>query len=126
MRNTVKSKRDIDRLFKEGWKKTNPYAVILVVPSPAGIEAGRVAFVAGKKVGGAPSRNRAKRVLREAARAIGAPWAGYDVAFVAREKTGQAPQEEIVGACRKSMDALLPTLVPTSGQAEKGAPEGNG
>ena len=47
--------------------------------------AGRVAFVAGKKLGNAPQRNRAKRRLRAAAAGQGAPWPGYDVVLVARQ-----------------------------------------
>ena len=51
----------------------------------AGGNQGRVAFAAGKKMGGAPLRNRAKRRLREAARLTGAPWCGADVVFVAQK-----------------------------------------
>lgn len=46
---------------------------------------GEVAFVAGRRVGGAVERNRARRVMRAAWREL-APQArkGYDVAWVAR------------------------------------------
>lgn len=46
---------------------------------------GRVAYLAGKRLGVAPKRNRAKRVLREAARLEGAPWPGFRVVLIARE-----------------------------------------
>ena len=45
---------------------------------------GRVAFVAGKKLGGAVWRNSAKRRLREACRAAGGPWPTYDMVFIAK------------------------------------------
>lgn len=46
---------------------------------------GRVTFVAGRRVGGAVARNRAKRVLRAAWREIGAAVSEeQDVAVVAR------------------------------------------
>ena len=48
---------------------------------------GRVAFIAGKKLGGAVWRNATKRRLRSVAREIGAPWPGYDVVFVAKRAT---------------------------------------
>lgn len=119
MKNTVKSKQDMDRLFREGSKKPNPYAVVLVAPSPSGIRAGRTAFVAGKKLGSAPARNRAKRKLREASCALGAPWAGYDVVFIAREKTAEAPLCEIVEACGRSVRALgVLTPAEESGKGE--------
>jgi len=46
---------------------------------------GRVAYIAGKRLGSAPKRSRAKRVLREAARLEGAPWFGLRVVLIARE-----------------------------------------
>jgi len=54
--------------------------VVFVAPGP-----GSIAFVAGRRVGGAVVRNRARRILRAAWREL-APRAlqGFDVAFVAR------------------------------------------
>lgn len=82
---TLKAAGEIDSLFKSGRRgSTGPLVVIgAVTPARRG-PGGRVLFVAGKKLGGAVVRNRCKRVLREAARRAGAPWAGFDVAIVAR------------------------------------------
>jgi ribonuclease P protein component len=67
---------------------------------------GRVVFVAGKKLGGAVMRNRCKRVLRAATARVGGPWAGYDVAIVARRNTATAPPADLdaalLAAVRKS------------------------
>jgi ribonuclease P protein component len=54
--------------------------VVFVVPG-----SGSVAFVAGRRVGGAVDRNRARRILRAAWREV-APRVrdGYDFALVAR------------------------------------------
>ena len=46
---------------------------------------GRVAYIAGKKLGSAPKRNKMKRWMREAARQLKAPWDGFDVLFVAKK-----------------------------------------
>ncbi len=54
--------------------------IVFVAPG-----SGNVAFVAGRRVGGAVARNRARRILRAAWREL-APRVrdGYDIAFVAR------------------------------------------
>jgi ribonuclease P protein component len=58
---------------------------------------GAVAFVAGRRVGGAVVRNRARRILRAAWREL-APRVqeGYDVALVARGTIRQARSHELV------------------------------
>lgn len=56
----------------------------------------RAAWVAGRRVGGAVSRNRARRVLREAWRML-APLVmeGYDLVMVARGPFGRAKAPEL-------------------------------
>ena len=82
---TIRSSREIEELFRRGRRLSNPFLMMLLVPTPQDrANAGRVAFIAGKKIGGAVVRNRARRLLREAARGAGAPWPGYDVALIAR------------------------------------------
>lgn len=51
---------------------------------------GRVAFIAGKKLGNAVWRNRAKRRMRALCRDLYGPFEGYDVAFVARRTVNEA------------------------------------
>jgi len=54
----------------------------------------RVAVIASRRVGGAVQRNRAKRLLREAARQV--PWqTGLDIGLVARPATAQAGTPEV-------------------------------
>lgn len=57
---------------------------------------GRVAFIAGKKHGGAVWRSAAKRRLRAIARDMGAPWAGYDVVFVAKKATTEQMYSKVL------------------------------
>lgn len=98
---TVRSSREIDRLFKEGKRSAHPLVVALIAKTPPGRgPEGRVAFIAGKKLGGAVSRNRARRVLREAVRRTGGPWPGYDVALIARAGTGEAAPKDLDQAVR--------------------------
>jgi len=58
---------------------------------------GLVAFVAGRKVGGAVVRNRARRIMRAAWREV-APRvrAGYDVVWVARASIRGAKTQDLV------------------------------
>ena len=66
--------------------------VVFVLPGT-----GSVAFVAGRRVGGAVSRNRARRILRAAWREL-APRVvdGYDVVLVARASIAGARSNELV------------------------------
>lgn len=66
--------------------------IVFVVPG-----SGTVAIVAGRRVGGAVDRNRARRVLRATWREV-APNVGdgYDVALVARAGVLKARTHELV------------------------------
>lgn len=75
--------------------------------------AARVAVIASKKVGSAVARNRAKRLLRAAAREVA--WAqGVDVVLVARASAATstfAPVFDEVRAHAVQLDAVV-SLVP--------------
>ena len=66
-------------------------------------QVGRVAFIAGKKQGNAVWRNRAKRRMRSICQDIGAPYSGYDIAFVARKTTTSAPYEKLLRNIRQAL-----------------------
>ncbi|MGB4592867.1 MAG: ribonuclease P protein component [Coriobacteriia bacterium] len=82
---TITANAEIDSIFASATRGTSPLLVVLSAKTPASRDPeGRVMFVAGKKIGGAVLRNRAKRVLRETCRRAGGPWPGLDVVFIAR------------------------------------------
>ncbi len=66
--------------------------VLFVAPG-----SGRFALVAGKRIGGAVERNRARRVLRAALREV-APRGveGHDVVLVAREAMRGARAQDLI------------------------------
>jgi len=105
---TIKSTREIDAIFRTATRIAHPTLIALVAPTPEGRgRTGRVAFIAGKRLGGAVLRNRCRRVLREAARKAGAPWAGYDIALIARPSTATATPQEL--------DAALHSVISRAG-----------
>jgi ribonuclease P protein component len=61
------------RCYDAGRKLVASHTVIFLFapPEPDGL---RIGVVASRRVGGAVKRNRAKRLLREAARAVGSLW----------------------------------------------------
>ncbi|MDZ4168405.1 MAG: ribonuclease P protein component [Coriobacteriia bacterium] len=96
---TIKSSRDIQAIFSRSRRVAHPLVVALIARTPEGRgREGRVVFVAGKRIGNAVTRNRAKRVLRAAYRIRGGSWPGYDIALVAREGTGTAKPDELLAA----------------------------
>jgi ribonuclease P protein component len=88
----LKSATDFERVRRDGRSHAHP--LVVLIARRADLEPGqpegtaaptRVGFVAGKSVGTAVDRNRAKRLLREAMRACaGRLAAGWDVVLIAR------------------------------------------
>ncbi|MGH2521148.1 MAG: ribonuclease P protein component [Anaerolineales bacterium] len=102
----LKSATDFERVRRDGRSHAHPLAVLSACRQrPPGGESAppptRYAFVAGKRVGTAVARNRAKRLLREAARARHPEVApGWDLIFIARAPLAEASLEqarEVVG-----------------------------
>ncbi len=56
----------------------------------------RLGITTSKKIGKAVVRNRARRVLKEAANAVLPPDIGYDIVLVARQKTPSAKSTELM------------------------------
>lgn len=65
----------------------------------------RVGFTAGKRIGAAVARNRAKRLLREAYRLNASKLAdGYDIVVVARPEITKQPFHEVERAFIKASE----------------------
>jgi ribonuclease P protein component len=82
----------IQRVFHEADPVHGRRVVLFVAPG-----SGAFALVAGKKVGGAVQRNRARRVLRAALREV-APQGveGHDIVLVAREAIRDARTQDLI------------------------------
>lgn len=104
---TIKSSREIDNVFRQATRAAHPLIIVLTAQTPEGRgRSGRVAFIAGKKLGNAVVRNRSKRVLREAARRCDGPWAGHDTLLIARADTRLAEHGKLDRALRAQLSRL--------------------
>ncbi|MHB8762574.1 MAG: ribonuclease P protein component [Coriobacteriia bacterium] len=104
---TITAPKEIDRLFAGGRRVSHPALLVLALPTPEARDpSGRVLFVAGTRLGGAVTRNRSKRVLRESVRRVGGPWPGWDVALMARAGTEGASSGDLDAAVRRAIDSL--------------------
>ena len=82
----------VRRLFREGRPLPGRRMVLFVAPGT-----GDVAYVAGRKIGGAVERNRAKRILRAALReAAPGGVVNHDVVLVAREDIRGAGSRDLI------------------------------
>lgn len=91
---TIKSKRDFEKVFSRGRRYGHPLVRVTVLRGGEG-EPGRVAFVAAKRLGNAVFRNRCKRVLREAARLCELPREGAQVILFATGRTHDSSPREV-------------------------------
>jgi ribonuclease P protein component len=104
---TIKSSREIDTVFRVARRAAHPLIIVLATKTPQGRGlTGRVAYIAGKKLGNAVVRNRSKRVLREAARRCRGPWEGHDVLLIARPGTRAAPPSDLDAALGSQLSRL--------------------
>lgn len=91
------------KVYEHGQRIVARYVVIFYLP---GCSESGFGFVASKKVGKAVKRNRAKRLLREAARAIEGRFdqKGIWIVFVARKGAEEARFQDILSDITSSLE----------------------
>lgn len=117
---------DITLVYRSGRRCKHPLAILVFRPNA--LPSLRFAFVAGKRVGNAVLRNRAKRLLREAARLhLDQLDGGWDCVFVARQATPTATFDDVNAAVAQLLrraglvqrsDGALDGKSMSSGRAE--------
>ena len=101
---TIKSTAEISKLFEDGRRITTSDISLIVLRNENQHDRdGRVAFIAGKKLGNAVWRNRAKRRMRAVCKELGGPFESYDVVFLAKKKTTSVPYETLLKNTRHSL-----------------------
>ena len=99
---TLRKQRDFSRVYKKGSSRGTRYVVILYKQNSLGYT--RTAFVASKKVGNAVTRNRARRLMKEACRSMQQDMAeGYDIVFVARNTIVGCTEQEVEKVMRSAL-----------------------
>lgn len=103
---TIKSSSEISKIFKTGKRFNTAYFSMIVLRTDDRSESGRVAFIAGKKLGNAVWRNAAKRRLRETFRLSGQKIMGFDLVFVAKSNIMNVPFDKV----QEAFDSAIPLL----------------
>ena len=104
---TIKSRAEITRLFEEGRRVgAKDFTIIVLRNEQQHGHNGRAAFVAGKKLGNAVWRNRAKRRLRAICREAHGPVEGYDMIFLAKRSTNTGDYKTMVESAAQSMERI--------------------
>lgn len=95
---------DFTNTYRQGKSRSHPLLVVHYIEN--GEPYSRVGFVAGRKVGGAVQRNRAKRILREAVSRIDCRLAeGWDLVIVARAALNGRSAKEAEAALEQVLSA---------------------
>lgn len=92
----LKDSKAFSRLYKKGRFAASDSIVAYFMPNKLPVT--RLGITAGKKLGNAVTRNRAKRIIREAYRLSEMKLPiGYDVVLVAREGIKEKKTQELSG-----------------------------
>lgn len=93
---------EIMRVRRLGKSHAHPLLILIIAPIP-GQENSQVAVIAGKAVGNAVQRNRAKRRLRSAIQTLQTEInSGFDIVIIARHDIAAASFQDIVNALRQT------------------------
>ncbi|MFA5056446.1 MAG: ribonuclease P protein component [Dehalococcoidia bacterium] len=93
----LKGKKEFDTVFTEGRSWANNFVVLRAVPNSAGVN--RYGIVAGRRLGSAVVRNKAKRRLRAMVSSI-AVREGWDIVLVARKAAVETDYHTLEKAAR--------------------------
>lgn len=104
MRSLTK-RRDFERIFKEGVTLSSDYIVIYATPNELNFN--RLGLSVSKKIGNAVTRNRIKRLLREALKKTLCEWPyKYDFVIVAKKSSVEGKLNDFIRDINKVKDNI--------------------
>lgn len=103
---SVKKRNDFKRAYSKGKSFVSKSLVIYVARNyKKGL---RVGITTSKKIGNAPQRNRARRIIRESAKRISDEFSGnFDIIFVARKSTVDMKSTQLDSTIEKGLSELI-------------------
>lgn len=119
-RDRVRKRSEFERIRQTGRRVVTPSFVFLLQQT-SGAPGPRLGITASRRVGSAPERNRAKRLVREAFRATRGLWpSGYDVVVIVRHALGTRKLADVVSewlGARGRIERCLDQLAKDSRQS---------
>lgn len=103
MEGTLTSKQEIERLFDLGAAGRTHILTVVAYEVGESDPDGHIMVIAGRGIGNAVRRNRAKRLLREAVRRARGPWGGYHVAVIGKPAVLTATSDQIEAALERAL-----------------------
>ena len=85
---SLKKTGEFSRVFKKGRPVSGNLFVVHACPNDSGVP--RLGLVVSKKVGGAVSRNRIRRLIKEACRQMDVCFGGFDIVVQSRVHAAEA------------------------------------
>ena len=101
---TIKSKEDFNRIFNKGKRRTGKYLTLII---DGGEKRNRIGVVVSGKYGGAVLRNKVKRQIKEAYRALGREIKGIlDMIVIPRQQAKKAKTGELIEDIREILSRM--------------------
>jgi ribonuclease P protein component len=112
----IRRRAEFERVYQQGTRVHGRYATLFILANQ--LTVGRLGIAATKKLGGAVSRNRAKRLIREIfRRSKAAP--GFDVVVVPKREMLDASLTALEADYRSALERILRRSRPRPGTAQR-------